>query len=122
MADRTDIENQQLRDELIPRIRIELEELVKLSSSTESDRAPVQLDQQSVGRLSRMDAIQGQALAQASNLRRKARAIALDAALSRFEEGGFGYCADCGEPISLARLQVDPATRLCITCAHSAER
>lgn len=122
MADRTDIENQQRRDELIPRIRLELEELVKLSSSTESDRAPVQLDQQSVGRLSRMDAFQGQALAQASNFRRKARAIALDAALSRFEEGGFGYCADCGEPITFARLQMDPATRLCIACAHSAER
>ena len=122
MADRTGIESLQLRDELILRMRLEFKELVKLSSSTESDRAPVRLDQQSAGRLSRMDAMQGQALAQASNLRRKARVFALEAALSRFKEGGFGYCADRGEPITLARLQVDPATWLCIACAHSAER
>ena len=122
MADRTLTEDQQLRDDLIPRIRLELEELSALSSSTAGDRAPVQLDQQSVGRLSRVDAMQGQALAQASDLRRKARAIALEAALSRFESEDFGYCADCGEPIAIARLRVDPATRLCIACAHSAER
>jgi DnaK suppressor protein len=122
LADRTEKEKQQLRGELIPRIRLELEEIRTLSSSTVSDRAPVQLDQQSVGRLSRMDAIQGQALAQASDLRRKARVIALEAALSRFKEGEFGFCVDCGEPIALPRLRVDPATTLCIACAHSAER
>jgi DnaK suppressor protein len=122
MSDRTSREDQQLRDELLPRIRQELDELRDLSVLTETDRAPVQLDQQSVGRLSRMDAMQGQALSQASDLRRKARIVALDAALRRFDEGEFGYCADCGEPIAMARLKVDLATTLCIACAHSAER
>ena len=114
--------NQHLRNELIPRIRSELEELSILSILTESDRAPVQLDQQSVGRLSRIDAMQGQALAQASDLRRRARVNALEAALRRFEDEEFGFCVDCGEPIALARLRVDPATTLCIACAQSAER
>lgn len=122
MVDRTDREYQQLRDALIPRIRLELEELGILSVLTESDRAPVLLDQQSVGRLSRIDAMQGQALAQASDLRRKSRVNALEAALRRFDDGEFGYCVDCGEPIAVARLQVDPATTLCITCAKSAEQ
>jgi len=54
-------------------IRDELAELERLAEGTASDRAPVQLDQQSVGRLSRMDAMQGQALAQASGQRRQAR-------------------------------------------------
>lgn len=122
MVDRTEREKQQLRDELIPRIRLELEELGILSVLTESDRAPVQLDQQSVGRLSRIDAMQGQALAQASDLRRRARVNALEATLRRFDDGEFGYCVDCGEPIALARLLVDPATTLCIACAQSAEQ
>lgn len=111
-----------MRDELLPRIRQELEELHTLSVLTESDRAPVQLDQQSVGRLSRMDAMQGQALSQASDQRRKARIMALDAAIRRFDDDEFGFCVDCGEPIAIARLRVDPATNLCIACAHSAER
>ena len=122
MPQRTETENQHLRNELIPRIRSELEELSNLSILTESDRAPVQLDQQSVGRLSRIDAMQGQALAQASDLRRRARVNALEAALRRFENDEFGFCVDCGEPIALARLRVDPATTLCIACAQSAER
>lgn len=122
MADRTDKENQYLQDELIRQIRRELEEISQLSSSTVEDRAPVQLDQQSVGRLSRMDAIQGQALAQASDVRRQARIAALEAALRRFEDGDFGFCVDCGEPIALPRLRVDPAATLCIACAQLAER
>ncbi|KKB86144.1 hypothetical protein VW29_03540 [Devosia limi DSM 17137] len=101
------------------RIRNELDELMTLSEETAKDRAPVQLDQQSVGRLSRMDAIQGQALAQASDQRRQARKVALEMALRRLEAGEFGDCVDCGEPISPKRLEIDPAAALCITSAQS---
>lgn len=101
------------------RIRNELAELMALSEGTAEDRAPVQLDQQSVGRLSRMDAIQGQALAQASDQRRQARKVALEMALRRLEADEFGTCVDCGEPISPKRLEIDPAAALCIFCAQS---
>lgn len=99
-------------------IRNELAELRRLSASTKLDRAPVELDQQSVGRLSRVDALQGQALAQASDQRRQARKVALELALRRLEAGGFGECLDCGEGIALKRLEVDPAAALCISCAQ----
>jgi len=99
-------------------IRDELAELQRLTEGTEADRAPVQLDQQSVGRLSRMDAMHGQALAQASGQRRQARKVALEMALRRLETSEFGDCLDCGEPIALKRLQVDPAATLCISCAQ----
>lgn len=99
-------------------IRDELAELERLAEGTASDRAPVQLDQQSVGRLSRMDAMQGQALAQASGQRRQARRVALEMALRRLETGEFGDCLDCGEPIALKRLDIDPAATLCIACAQ----
>ncbi len=81
------------------------------------DRATVTLDQQSVGRLSRMDALQRQAMAQATMRRRAARAARIRAALERIEEGEFGWCQDCGEPIPKARLELDPTIASCVSCA-----
>lgn len=80
-------------------------------------QATVELDQQAVGRLSRMDALQNQAMAQASAARRELERNRLQAALSRMEEGEFGYCEDCGEKIAPGRLELDPAAQLCIDCA-----
>ncbi|MCB1332330.1 MAG: TraR/DksA C4-type zinc finger protein [Roseivivax sp.] len=80
-------------------------------------QATVELDQQSVGRLSRMDALQSQAMARAGQARRDARRRALLAALARIESGDFGYCEDCGESIAPARLALDPAAPRCISCA-----
>lgn len=77
----------------------------------------VTLDQQSVGRLSRMDALQGQAMAQATAARRNAEATRIRAALGRIAEDEFGYCLDCGDEISEPRLHLDPAAPLCISCA-----
>lgn len=86
-------------------------------TETKADRKPVVLDQQSVGRLSRMDAIQGQAMAQAVQARRAGRLRAISAALTRIEEGEFGYCTDCGEEIVEGRLRLDPCAMKCRECA-----
>jgi DnaK suppressor protein len=43
-------------------------------------------------------------------------------ALQRIEEGTFGLCTACGEPIPLARLRARPVTDLCIECKREAER
>lgn len=100
-----------------PRVESELAELEALSQATEADRAPVELDQQSVGRLTRMDAMQKQEIAQAADRRRKAQIVRLRRALERIGEGEFGYCLDCGEPIAAARLDIDPAYEKCVRCA-----
>ena len=100
------------------RIETELAELLAGSDATAEERAPVALDQQSVGRLSRMDAMQVQAMAQEAERRRQARIVALKAALARIEEGEFGFCAECGEPIAEGRLDFDPTVLLCIGCAR----
>lgn len=81
------------------------------------DQKTVTLDQQSVGRLSRMDALQRQAMAQATARRRAARRQRITAALSRLEEGEFGYCQDCGEDIAEGRIRLDPTASLCMSCA-----
>ncbi|QGY00381.1 TraR/DksA family transcriptional regulator [Roseovarius faecimaris] len=83
----------------------------------EAGQATVELDQQAVGRLSRMDALQNQAMAQANAARRKVERTRLHAALARMEEGEFGYCDDCGDEIAKGRLELDPAAQLCIDCA-----
>jgi len=41
---------------------------------------------------------------------------AIEEALARLDKGSYGTCRDCGEPISPARLQAIPWTRVCITC------
>lgn len=91
--------------------------------STGSDAAKtVELDQTRVGRLSRMDALQGQAMSVEAKRRREVELQRIAAALDRLDEGGYGYCARCGEEIAIKRLQIDPSTPLCIDCANRADQ
>lgn len=106
------------RDVLLAR-KSELEEL---SAMTRDDRAAVELDQTSVGRLSRMDAMQGQAMAQATERQREQQISRIKSALARIDDGDFGYCIACDEPIAEKRLQLDPAVPTCIDCASKAGR
>lgn len=106
-----------LRARYRPRLIAEAEALRATSGGTSADRAPVMLDQQSVGRLSRMDAMQQQAMAAAQEARRAGRLRAIEAALARLEEEDFGWCDDCGDFIGLKRLDLDPVLMRCISCA-----
>ncbi|MGH6761603.1 MAG: TraR/DksA family transcriptional regulator [Phyllobacterium sp.] len=99
------------------RIRQELAETVQLIDESKEYRAPVELDQQSVGRLSRMDAMQQQAMAQNLTRRRQQRKVALERALSRIRDQEFGYCVECSEPIAVRRLGIDPTFQTCVRCA-----
>lgn len=44
----------------------------------------------------------------------------IDQALRRLDEGNYGECSDCGEPISPQRLAALPYTSRCIDCANVA--
>ncbi len=100
-----------------PRLEQVLADLLALRDSRSQDRAAVQLDQQSVGRLSRMDAIQAQQMALAADRQRQVQISRIRRALSQMDQGEFGYCADCGNEIPDGRLEADPSTYLCIGCA-----
>lgn len=100
--------------ELLFRRQGELEEEDRISLD---NRAPVTLDQESVGRLSRIDAIQVQSMALAQERRRKVERFAIDAALTRIDEGEFGFCITCGDVISEARLRTNPTIVKCLECA-----
>ena len=94
-------------------------ELTLNSKISESERRPVTLDQTMVGRLSRMDAMQSQALAIETERRRSIEIKRIDAALERINGGEFGYCGVCGEFIGSKRLENDPTVVACIICASN---
>ena len=81
----------------------------------------VELDQSRVGRLSRMDAMQAQAMSLETGRLRRLTLVKIDAALLRIDEGDFGECFECCEPISPKRLEADPTVTLCIKCAEALE-
>lgn len=99
-------------------LRARREELRELEDVAKDSVKTVTLDQQSVGRLSRMDAMQAQAMAQETARRRQIGLQKIDAALARIEEGEYGYCAVCGEPIAKKRLDLDPAAATCVAHAR----
>lgn len=109
-----------LTEDQIATFRVRLE--AALTALAEEDalgregRKVVTLDQQAVGRLSRMDALQNQAMAMAQAGRRAGEARRVQAALDRIEAGEYGYCSECGDAIEPARLEADPALPRCLSC------
>ena len=95
--------------------------LLRAQETGDQAEQTVELDQTRVGRLSRMDAMQAQAMSKETGRRRRQKLLQIDAALKRIEEDDYGYCQDCGEDIAPARLEVDPTALLCITCASAKE-
>ncbi len=96
----------------------QLVELEAAHAATEENRAPVALDQTTQGRLSRMDALQVQAMALETDRRREIQIKRVEAAIERTDDGEFGYCVSCGDEIEIKRLDNDPTAPTCISCAR----
>jgi DnaK suppressor protein len=107
------LDGKQVRETLIAR----REELELLSEGSAEARETVTLDQASVGRLSRMDAMQQQAMAQATERQRAVEISRIGNALKRLDENEYGFCVECGEEIGQKRLEIDPSATHCIKCA-----
>ena len=109
---------------------IELAQLLKqkqtelrsqLEENSESAN-PVTLDQQSVGRVSRIDAIQQQQMSVANREQSTLLLRSITQALSLIDTEEYGYCQECGEPIGFMRLQVQPQAPLCLACQSALEQ
>ena len=107
--------------ELESRLRREREELVALGAESQQSSQTVELDQSRVGRLSRMDAMQSQAMAIEIKRRREIQITRIDTALQRLANDSFGLCVRRAEAIDQARLEFDPTSLLCIGCASDSE-
>lgn len=97
-------------------------ELLLQKEQTAEDKAPVELDQARLGRLSRMDAMQQQAMALELDRRRDTKLKRIEGAFIRLEKGTYGDCAQCAEPIDEKRMDSDPTVFFCIACAERAEK
>lgn len=110
-------------DAQLETFQIQLEERIAAlkaeTGGSAEQRKIVTLDQQSVGRLSRMDAFQQQAMAQATERRRRVAITKAETALRSIDDDEFGYCQECGEEIEAARIEHDPALTLCFSCAKA---
>jgi len=104
------------------RLNALLEQLIDLESQGADSRSTVTLDQARVGRLSRMDALQGQAMSQETQRRRQQQVRDVRRALKRLDADCYGECTECGEEIAPARLEASPEVSLCICCASAAEK
>lgn len=109
------LEPRRFRDLLLQR----REALLDVAGTGRDAAGTVELDQARVGRLSRMDALQAQAMSRETNRRRELELARIEAALGRIDAGEYGFCVRCGEDIAEGRLLFDPATPLCIACAST---
>lgn len=96
----------------------ELENALEASASSAN---PVVLDQSSVGRLSRMDAMQQQAMAKATRDKAQLRLAQCKIALSAFDREEYGLCRKCEEPIGYRRLSAKPEAPFCVECQRDAD-
>lgn len=97
------------------------DELLQEAADTAGERETVELDQARVGRLSRMDAMQAQAMSVELQRRRELELRRIADALKRIAEGDYGYCLTCGEAIDPRRLEIEPTSSQCIRCASRSE-
>ncbi|MBW2427232.1 MAG: TraR/DksA family transcriptional regulator [Deltaproteobacteria bacterium] len=115
----------ELEAEQVAELRADLEQLVnELRVQVEDSREgakPVDLDEP-IGRVSRIDAIQQQSMVQANRRAAQQRLAQARSALSRIDEGDYGECVSCGEPVSFARLKARPETPFCVVCQGSREQ
>ena len=94
-------------------------ELLGIADLIETSAVSVKLDQTAVGRVSRVDAMQQQAMALASQERQDEQLRRIKSALARIDDGEFGDCLQCLNEIPMARLEIDPSIELCVDCASS---
>ena len=109
-----DIDKEKFRARLIE-LR---EELLSVAEIGDQAAQTVELDQSKMGRLSRMDAMQAQAMSLEAKRRRTVRLRQIEAALNRVSSEDYGRCVDCDEAIAFQRLEFDPAATRCIHCAE----
>jgi len=101
-------------------LKLKAESLTASETGQQAQKV-VELDQTRVGRLSRVDAMQAQAMSLETGRRRQQQLQNIDLALERISSGDYGDCFKCGEIINPQRLAADPTATLCIGCAEAQE-
>ena len=85
--------------------------------STSKDSAGIVELDTSIGRLSRMDAMQNQQMALELRRRQENQLLRIQSAIKRIEQGQYGLCDKCKKPIAEERLEASPDVVMCVRCA-----
>lgn len=115
-AELTSEQVEELRQDLIE-LKRSLTGLVELAAD---GARPIDLDE-SIGRLSRMDAIQQREMARANLDAHRLRLNQVSEALDSIADGTFGQCIWCEQPIPYRRLKALPDTATCLPCQEQRE-
>lgn len=91
-------------------------EILEDMDANPEDSGVVELDS-SIGRLSRMDALQNQQMALELKRRQENQLLRIENAFKRLAKGQYGLCGKCKKPIEENRLEVFPDTVTCVRCA-----
>ena len=99
------------------KIEAEIQSLEEMLPKLEQSAKPVELDQSSVGRVSRIDALGNQAISEQALAKAQTKVKALKGVLEHIDDEDFGDCVVCGQPIPEKRLLVMPEHMVCVKCA-----
>ena len=97
------------------------DKLMATQQMAQSSTQTVELDQASVGRVSRVDALQAQSMAVETTRLRQQQLRKISTALALIESSDYGYCSICDDEIDPRRLEIDPASIMCVPCASKQE-
>ncbi len=98
------------------RLKSLADEIEAFLEGSEDSAGVVELDT-SIGRLSRMDAMQDQQMALELRRRKKRQLLQVNNALKRIEENLYGLCSLCSQPIAEERLEAFPEVLTCVNCS-----
>ena len=98
-------------------ILLELDSEIREYLDKSEDSAAAVAPDKSLGRLSRMEAMQDQQMVLELRRRKKRQLLEVGNAIKRIEEGNFGICIFCRKEISHERLEAFPEVQTCIICA-----
>ena len=117
---------EELTQDQIAELKLDLIDLQRglretLAVSVDAAR-PVELDQQAMGRVSRIDAIQQQKMVQANRRRAQLRLNQFQAALRAIEDDEYGICRLCDDFIRYGRLKARPEAAICLECQEQREK
>ena len=105
-------ERKQLKQKIkdhITQVKADIIEIEKMTQPVKPEN--------SLGRISRMDAINNKSVAEASLRNKKAKLTKLNVAFVKVDEEGFGYCQMCKNQIQPLRLMFMPESSRCVRCA-----
>jgi DnaK suppressor protein len=104
------------KDQVLEKLISEKDKLGKKITELKDLTKPIAPDD-SIGRVSRMDAINNRSVNEAALRSAERKLNEINLALEKIDDPAFGKCRNCGAKIRLGRLMIMPGSAHCVRCA-----